>query len=40
MTFKDTRKGAGEMAQGLSVLAGLPQDLGSIPSTHYRYLQF
>jgi hypothetical protein len=26
--------GSGEMAQWLSVLSALPEDLGSIPSTH------
>ena len=28
------REGAGEMAQRLRALVALPQDLGSIPSTH------
>ena len=30
----DTNKGLGEMAQQLRALAALPEDLGSIPSTH------
>jgi hypothetical protein len=36
------KRGAGEIAQRLRLLAFLPEDLGSIPSTHmaaYNYLQ-
>ena len=32
--FKKILLGAGEMAQWLKILAGPPQGLGSIPSTH------
>jgi hypothetical protein len=42
--LKNTRfKGARELAQWLKTLAALPEDLGSVPSTHmvtHMYLQF
>ena len=31
---RERMRGAGEMAQQLGALAVLPEDLGSIPSTH------
>jgi hypothetical protein len=42
---KTIKQGAGEMSQWLRVLAALPEDPGSIPSTHMIahncvYLQF
>jgi hypothetical protein len=33
-SIKKEKKGTGEMAQRLRELAGLPKDLGSIPSTY------